>query len=87
MATSKKRRPPGATNLALGASASLKAAGSFVLTETGTFEKGGFAIKATGIKEVPGRPGDFSTLSLDDLEPMEVLGSGACGTVRLARHR
>ena len=78
-----KRRPPGATNLVMGSSAKNA---SFVLTETGTFEKGGFAIKATGITAVPGRPGDFSTLALDQLEPMEVLGSGACGTVRLARH-
>lgn len=30
--------------------------------------------------------GSFSSLTLEQLEPLETLGSGACGTVRLARH-
>ena len=33
------------------------------------------------------RKGEVSSLTLEQLEPLQTLGSGACGTVRLARHR
>ena len=65
-------------------------ANTFVLTETGTFEKGGFRIKSSGIKEWPmarGDLGEFSSLSLDQVETVQSLGNGACGSVCLARHK
>ena len=78
----KKGRPIG-----LSLAPNFAPASSFVLSDTGTFSKGGFKIKATGIMESPMRKGEVSSLTLEQLEPLQTLGSGACGTVRLARHR
>ena len=81
----RSKRPAGLANLN---TRSLDVANSFTLTETGTFQKGGFSIKATGIKQAPSlQHGDFSSLTLEQLEPLDYLGQGASGTVRLARHR
>lgn len=59
---------------------------SFKLTDTGTFINRGFAIGRHGIRASPLAAGDFSALTLDEIQPLEELGAGACGTVRLARH-
>ena len=80
----KPRKPAGLTGLSM---AGLAPASSFVLTDSGTFAKGGFRINAGGIKDCPMCKGDISTLTLEQLEPLQALGSGACGTVRLARHK
>ena len=88
----KKKRPPG---LSL-ATTTAKPADTFVLTETGTFQKGGFHISASGIAQRPGAAsaaerggvrGDFSALTLGQLEVERELGEGACGRVNLARHK
>ena len=60
-------------------------ANTFILTDTGSFQKEGFKIKASGIQERPGARGDFSSLALNQIEPMQTIGAGASGTVRLAR--
>tara|TARA_B110001452_G_scaffold233848_1_gene211834 strand:+ start:84 stop:1304 length:1221 start_codon:yes stop_codon:yes gene_type:complete len=80
----KPRKPPGLTGLSL---TGLAPASSFVLTDTGTFAKGGFRINAGGIQVCPMRKGELSTLTLEQLEPLQTLGAGACGTVRLAQHK
>jgi len=82
----KKRKPPGLTALSL-STATVEPASTFNLSETGTFEKGGFKIKASGISATPVRRGDFSSLTLEQLDVLDTLGAGACGTVRLARHK
>ncbi len=79
----RRDRPPGVTALSTEA---IAPASTFVLTETGSFQKGGFKLTAKGIAERPGVRGDFSSLTLDQLEPLTPLGAGASGTVRLARH-
>ena len=81
---SKRKKPAGLT---LSADHVLHPERSFKLSDTGTFTTGGFAVKATGIQATPQQRGAFSTLSLDQLEPLHELGSGACGIVRLARHK
>ena len=81
MSDKRRARP----DLHLGAAA-VAPASTFVLTETGTFQKGGFKIGAAGIQERPGARGDFSSLTIDQIEPLQTLGTGASGTVRLARH-
>jgi hypothetical protein len=83
-AVKSKRRPPGLTSLS---TVTLAPASTFNLSETGSFEKGGFQIKASGISATPARRGDFSSLTLEQLELLDTLGAGACGTVRRARHR
>lgn len=62
-----------------------RAAATFVLTETGTFQKGVFTISANGIQGAPGLRGDFSSLTFENLETLSTLGAGACATVHLAR--
>jgi len=79
------KRPVGLTNLHM--ANSLEAENTFSLSETGTFQKGGFAINSRGISRAPMRNSDFSSLTLEQLEPLETLGTGASGTVRLARDR
>jgi|EP00908_Phaeocystis_cordata_P014739 serine/threonine protein kinase len=79
-----RRRPAGLTGLSVDGPAPCA---SFVLTDTGTFQKGGFRIKAGGIQDCPKHKGGLSSLTLEQLELLQELGSGACGTVRLARHR
>ena len=81
---SRRKRPAGLTNLN---TKGIEAENSFVLSETGTFSKGGFAISSKGITRSPMRKDAFSTLTLEQLEPLEALGSGASATVRLARDR
>jgi hypothetical protein len=83
-AAKQKRKPPGLTLLS---AATVAPASTFNLSETGSFEKGGFKIKASGISATPARRGDFSSLTLDQLDVLDTLGAGACGTVRRARHR
>eukprot|EP00965_Chrysotila_dentata_P052623 1746225-Pleurochrysis_carterae.AAC.1 len=78
-----RRRP--AQLLKVEATQALEA--SFKLTDTGTFVRAGFTISSSGIKSTPvGRRGDFSHLNIDQLEILEDLGSGECGSVRLAKH-
>jgi len=81
-----KRRPPG-LNLA----SVLQKESSFTLSDTGTFLEfeSGFEISPRGIVKAPGRQADeaFSTLTLEDIEPLSQLGCGASATVRLARHK
>jgi mitogen-activated protein kinase kinase 1 len=79
----KPRKPPGLAGLSL---ANLTPETSFVLTDTGTFQKGGFRINAAGVHDCPAKKGDLSSMALEQLEPLQTLGRGACGTVRLARH-
>ena len=76
------KRPVGLTNLN---TKIIEAENSFVLSETGTFSKGGFALSSKGITKSPMRKDAFSTLTLEQLEPLQTLGSGASATVRLAR--
>lgn len=80
-----RKKPPGLADIATAALSS--PASTFRLSESGTFEKGGFQIKASGISATPARHGDFSSLTLSDLSTLHPLGTGACGTVHLARHR
>ena len=63
----------------------VRAAETFVLTETGTFQKGGFRINSNGIQGAPGLRGDFSSLVFENLETVSTLGEGACAMVHLAR--
>lgn len=79
-----KRKPPGLSSLSM---VTVAPASTFNLSETGSFEKGGFKIKASGISATPARRGDFSSLTLEQLDLLDTLGAGACGTVRRARHR
>ena len=79
----KPRKPPGLARLSL---TNLAPESSFVLTNTGTFQKGGFRINAGGVQDSPAKNGPHSTMALEQLEPLQMLGRGACGTVRLARH-
>ena len=60
---------------------------TFSLSETGTFSKGGFSIKATGITASPLGKREVSNLAYAELEPLHVLGTGASSVVRVARHR
>ena len=79
----KPRKPPGLARLSL---TNLAPESSFVLTDTGTFQKGGFRINAGGVQDSPAKNGPRSAMALEQLEPLQMLGRGACGTVRLARH-
>ena len=48
----KPRKPPGLAGLSL---ANLAPENSFVLSDTGTFQKGGFRINAAGVQDCPAK--------------------------------